>query len=279
MTTPLTWLYAPADRPDRVAKAFASPADVVVVDLEDAVAPEHKDAARDGLADLLAGLLAQMPGRAVQVRVNGLDSPWGRADHAAVAALPSEVGARLPKVVGAAQVRELARAVGDRPLHLLVESARGVEEAFEAARSHARVASLGLGEADLRSDLGVEGDEGLAWSRGRVVSAARAAGLPSPSMSVHPQVHDDEGLALSCAAGRRLGFVGRSAIHPRQLPVIVAAFLPSAAELARAHDVLEAVAGAQAAGQGTVVLPGGQFLDVAMVDQARRVVELGSRGR
>lgn len=278
MTVALTWLYVPGDRPDRVAKAFASEADVVVVDLEDAVAPDHKVAARDGLADLLAELGAEHPGRDVQVRVNATGSPWAEADHAVVAALPALVGARLPKVVGAAHVRELAAAVGDRPLHLLVESARGVEEAYDAARAHSRVVTLGLGEADLRSDLGVDDDDGLAWSRSRIVIAARAAGLAAPSMSVHPHVRDDEGLTRSCAVGRRLGFLGRAAIHPRQLPVIVAAFLPSEDELARAREVLAAVAGAQAMGQGTVLLQDGRFLDVAMVNNARRIVELGSRG-
>ncbi len=276
----LTWLYVPADRPDRVATALASAADVVVVDLEDAVAPAHKAAARADLAELLGPGALAAAGRGpdrVQVRVNALGGPWAAADHAALAALHPEIGARVPKVEGPADVRAVADAVGDRPLHLLVESALGVEECLAAARAHPRVAALGLGEADLRSDLGVDGDEGLAWSRARVVSAARAAGLPAPAMSVYPSVHDDDGLVRSCRAGRLLGFLGRAALHPRQLPLIVEAFLPTAEAVERARTVLEAVGAARAAGHGTVVLPDGRFLDVAMVEQARRTVELGAR--
>jgi hypothetical protein len=149
--------------------------------------------------------------------------------------------------------------------------------AYDVARAHPRVASLGLGEADLRSDLGVDDDLGLAFARSRVVNAARAAGLAPPVMSAYLNVHDDDGLARSCAVGRGLWFVGRTAIHPRQLPVIVAAFLPTAEQVVRARLVLDAVARARAAGSGTVVLPDGTFLDVAMVERARRTVALGER--
>jgi len=272
MTRPvLTLLYAPADRPELAAKALAGDADVVVLDLEDAVAPARKEAARAALAGLLAAAPA---GRPAQVRVNEERTGWHAADLAAVAALPPGVGLRVPKVHDPDAVRALARAVPGRPLHLLLEDALGVEQAYALATADPAVASVGLGEADLRSDLGVTDDAGLAWARSRVVTAARAAGLPAPSMSVHPHVTDLDGLRASCATGRALGFVGRAAIHPRQLPVIREAFTPDAAEVARAREVLDRVAGARAAGVGAVVLADGTFLDVAMVERARAVVEL-----
>ncbi|PYF98267.1 citrate lyase subunit beta / citryl-CoA lyase [Georgenia satyanarayanai] len=269
---PLTLLYVPGDRPDRVAKALASAADAVIVDLEDAVAPGVKDAARGHVAELLADV---PPERAVQVRVNAAGTPWHDDDVATVAALPAHVGLRLPKAEDPAAVAALAGRVGGRELHLLVESALGVERAFDLA-SVAGVASLGLGEADLRSELRVDDDAGLTWVRSRVVVAARAAGLPSPVMSAYPHVTDLAGLAESCRAGRRLGFSGRTAVHPAQLDTIRAAFLPSTQEVGRAREVVERVEGAVAAGTGALVLADGTFLDVAMVERARATLALAT---
>jgi len=266
-TPPLTLLYAPADRPDRVAKAFATSADVVIVDLEDAVAPAAKETARASATALVAEV-----SRRVQVRVNQRGTPWHADDVAAVALLPRAVGARVPKVESADEVRSLAAALPGRELHLLIESALGVERAFEIASASPQVASVGLGEADLRSDLRVDDDGGLAWVRSRLVVAARAAGLPSPSMSAYPHVKDVDGLVASCRAGRALGFLGRTAIHPVQLDPIREAFLPSAEEVSRAREVLDRVGAAAARGVGAIALADGTFLDVAMVERARSVL-------
>ena len=270
---PLTLLYVPGDRPDRVAKALDSAADAVVVDLEDAVAPAAKAAAREHVSRLLADLPAR---RRVQVRVNAAGTPWHEDDVAAVAALPAAVGLRLPKAQDPDAVTALAARVAGRALHLLVESALGVERAFALA-SVPGVASIGLGEADLRSELRVDDDAGLTWARSRVVVAARAAGLPSPAMSVYPHVRDLAGLAESCRAGRRLGFSGRAAIHPAQLEPIRAAFLPSTEEVERARTVVERVTGAVEAGTGALALPDGTFLDVAMVERARATIALAEQ--
>ena len=139
------------------------------------------------------------------------------------------------------------------------------------------VASLGLGEADLRSALGVGSSADLGWQRARVVNAAAAAGLTPPAMSVYAQVSDADGLAASCRTGRAAGFLGRAAIHPRQLPVIVAAFLPTPEETARARGIVDGFAAANEAGGGTFVMPDGTFIDVAMIRAARRTLELGER--
>lgn len=272
---PLTLLYVPGDRPDRVVKAIASDADVVLVDLEDAVAPSRKDEARD----VAARLLAELPtGRAAQVRINHPQTPWHADDVAMLAALPPAIGARVPKVESVAEVQALAASLPGRELHLLVESALGVERAFELATASPQVASIGLGEADLRSDLRVSDDAGLAWARSRVVVAARAARLPAPVMSAYTHVRDLDGLDASCRAGRLLGFCGRTAIHPAQLPVIPEAFLPTADEVAAAREVIDRVGEAAVHGVGAIALDDGTFLDVAMVEQARAVLALAGRG-
>jgi citrate lyase subunit beta/citryl-CoA lyase len=271
---PLTLLYVPGDRADRVAKAIASDADVVLVDLEDAVAPVRKDEARSTAARVLAELPA---GRAAQVRINHPQTPWHADDVAMLSGLPLAISARVPKVESVAEVQALAASLPRRELHLLVESALGVERAFELATASPQVASIGLGEADLRSDLRVSDDAGLAWARGHVVVAARAARLPAPAMSAYTHVRDLDGLAASCRAGRLLGFCGRTAIHPAQLPVIREAFLPTAEEVAAAREVVDRVGEAATRGVGAIALDDGTFLDVAMVEQARAVLARSGR--
>lgn len=266
----LTLLYVPADRPDRIAKALASGADGVVVDLEDAVAPSRKASARDGLRSVLEGL---RPGVTVQVRVNAVGTPWHEQDLAAVAGLP--VGVRIPKAESAEAIAAVAARVPGHELHPLIESALGVERAFEVA-SAPQVATLGLGETDLKADLGAT-DAGLGWVRGRIVNAARAAGLPAPLMSAFTHVTDLAGLADSCREGRALGFRGRSAIHPNQLTTIREAFLPTADEVARARLVLERLEGAIRSGRGALQLPDGTFIDLAMGEQARETLALATR--
>lgn len=274
----LTWLYVPGDRPERFEKAVASGADAVIIDLEDAVALSHKRAARAATAEYLT----QVPPVPVYVRVNALTGPEVAADVAAVAGLPGLTGLRLPKVQAPQQIRELVAVLAgltDRAmaLYCLIESALGVEAAYQIAAAHPTVVGIGLGEADLSADLNVTSEPGLTWPRSRVVVASRAAGLPPPAMSVYPHVSDLEGLTESCRAGRGLGFLGRAAIHPRQLPVIAEAFRPGEAEVDKARAVIEAVTGAQRRDSGTVVLADGSFADVAMIAAASRTLALADR--
>jgi len=157
---PLTWLYVPADRPDRVEKAIASRAHAVIVDLEDGVAPGAKDEARANLGHLL-GVPQE---KTVLVRINA----GSGADLEAVAGLPI-AAIVLPKVEAPGDVVDAGL-----PVHALIESPAGIEAAFEVAR-HPLVAGISLGEADLRSQTGAL-EKGLDWPRGRIVNAAVAAG-------------------------------------------------------------------------------------------------------
>lgn len=275
MRPPLTLLYVPSDRPDRVGKALVAAADAVIVDLEDAVAPAAKDVARDGLAAVLAtpAGAARVSDGVVQVRINAAGSPWWDADLDAVAALPSSVGVRVPKCEDPATLTDLVTRLPARAVHALIESARGVEAAYALARCPG-VASLGLGEADLLADLGVIDATGLTWARGRLVNAAAAAGLPPPVMSVYTDVADLDGLRRSCVEGRRLGFRGRAAIHPRQLDVITTAFRPTEDEIRRAREIVEGLD----ASKGASLLPDGRFVDTAVLRQARRTLDLLERG-
>ncbi|RZU01950.1 citrate lyase subunit beta/citryl-CoA lyase [Kribbella rubisoli] len=265
----LTALYVPANRPDRFAKAVAAGPDLVVFDLEDAVPVDAKADAR-GWAVAWIAANARGP---VEIRVNALGSPWIDDDLAAISAVPT-VRIRLPKVESAADVRAVLEKVPSARITALIESPLGVERAFEIATADPRVVAVALGEADLSSALGVDDAAGLAWSRGRLVSASRAAGLGAPMMSVYPRVDDFDGLRRTSLEGRILGFVGRTAIHPRQLSTIVEAFTPTAVQVAEAEALLAAVEKAGVSDGGVIVLPDGRMVDPAMIGRAREVTTL-----
>ncbi len=252
---PLTWLYVPADRPDRVENAIGSRAHAVIVDLEDGVAPASKEQARASLPELL-GRRREKP---VFVRVNA----GSEADLEVVRELEIE-GVVMPKVERREDVP------GGLRVNALIESAAGLEAAYAIA-CHPGVAGVSLGEADLRSQTGAL-EAGLDWARSRIVNAAVAAGLPRPQQSVYPHVRDLDGLAASCRHGRELGHLGRAAIHPDQLPVIEQAYLPTAEEVERARATIERLEGS---GAGT--LGGGEFVDAAMLGAARQVVAIAER--
>jgi citrate lyase subunit beta / citryl-CoA lyase len=246
-------LYVPGSRPDRFDKAADTGADVIL-DLEDSVAEGDRPAARAAVAAWLPR--ARGP---VQVRVNAPGSDALRAD---LAALPADVELRVPKVQAPGDLD----AFGGRPVHVLLETALGVENAFEIARAPG-VVSMALGEADLAAELGLDGEEAFDWIRSRLVVAARAAGLAAPMMSAYAAVADLDGLAASCRRGRRLGLRGRTAVHPRQVPVIRSAFAPTDDELAWAAAVLSALESS-----GVATLADGSMVDAAMARRARAIL-------
>jgi citrate lyase subunit beta/citryl-CoA lyase len=267
-----SWLYVPGNHPERIAKAMATGADAVVIDLEDAVPPELKQLARESAVRAAETRGANDRPPRLWVRVNDPMGPWGEADLDALHGVPLD-GLRVPRTENAVVVRSVAQRSG-LPLQLLLETAAGLMNAQDLATAHPLVAGIGLGEADLAADLRVVSDEGLAWARGWVVAVARAAGLQSPIQSVWTDLADTEGLRTSTERARRTGFLGRSVIHPRQIPVVHSVFTPSSAEVDAALVIVEALEHARRNGEAAVLDDKGRFIDPAVVDRAQLVLEL-----
>lgn len=268
----LAALYVPGDRPDRFAKASASGADVVILDLEDAVSPSRKEVAREAVADYLS----RQPPCPTAVRVNGAGTAWYEADLAAIAQCSWVNAIRLPKCESPEQVAEASARSGGRRVQAVIESAIGVERLAEIAAAAATV-GVSLGESDLRSELSITDPDGLDWVRSRLVIAARGAGLAAPMMSVYPDLRDLDGLAASCRFGKARGFLGRAAIHPKQVSVIREAFRPTTEEVASATVIRDALSAAERAGFGVAVLPDGRMVDAAMRLGAERTLALAEQ--
>ena len=273
-------LYIPATRPELYEKALASDADAVIIDLEDAVAPDRKEEGRATLVELLGGggSGGARPPKPVYVRINALGTALAHADVEAVAGLPL-AGVRVPKVESAEQVRTVAGWLDGTGFELwcLIESALGLERAFEIASAHPAVASISIGEVDLGASLRITADAGFAYARGRCVAAARAAGLDSPMLSVYTHVKDTDGLRASCVAGKALGYFGRNCIHPGQIGTVNEVFTPSEEDVIQAKEVIAIIAGSVETGAGALALPDGRFLDIAFIEQAQATLALAAR--
>ncbi len=271
----LSWLYVPGDRPERFDKAVASGASVVILDLEDAVSPAHKDAAR---SHVVAYLNERSSGPTpLHVRVNGLGTAWVDDDLTALAgdgagAAAHPDGIRVPKVESVDDLDRVALAVGpSMPLYAIVESARGLRS-VDAIAAHPAVAGVALGEQDLLAELGVTAPAAVDAMRLQVVLAAAAAGKGPVPMSVFPRIRDDAGFLETSRAGRALGMVGRSVIHPAQVALTRQAFRPDQGEIDWATDVV-ATAGDDDA-PGATSTADGQFVDAPVLARARALLAL-----
>lgn len=245
-----TFLFVPGDRPGRFAKAVASGADVVLLDLEDAVAPADKDTAR-------AEVGAWLRDHRAMVRINAPGTPWFAAD----AALVAERG--VPVVVPKAENPGVL--AGFREVMALVETARGVERAGELAAVPS-VTRLAFGSVDLAAELGVapEDPEPFAYARSRLVIASAAAGLAPPVDGVTTDLRDDERLEADVRYARRMGFGGKLCVHPRQIAPVRAGFATTEAERDWARGVL-------AAGESASTVDG-QLVDKPVLERARRIL-------
>lgn len=283
-----SYLFAPGDDAHVVAKALVAGADAVVLDLEDAVAPDRRWEARETVRGILAGLSAadtSVDTPEVHVRVNRLGDGHCPDDLAA-ATVPAVAAIRLPKTEDAAMVRQVSAGlavlereqglpIGSIALYPTIESAKGVLEAREIAAADPRVARLVLGQADLVADLGAAGDDTLATlvPRSLVVLASRAAGIGAPVDGASTNLADLDGLRSECARARALGMSGKSVIHPRQLGPVHEIFSPRREELDRAMRIVDAAEAAAAAGRGATVLDG-EMIDHAVVRRARGVLAM-----
>lgn len=258
-------LFVPGNRPDRIDKAFATSAELVCIDLEDAVAPAEKDATRAALIDLLPSL----PAARTIVRINGLRTREGLADLLALdgaAALPAWL--MIPKLAAPAEAAIAASLLGDRIAGLLgiVETVEGLADS-RAIASAPGVAGLMLGIADLSAELGCATDwEPLLAARTVLVAACAAAGI-TPIDGPSLDLSGGAACAEEARRARALGFVAKAAIHPAQLAAIHANFRPTASDIA---DAREAVAAFAAAG-GQAVRFKGRLLEAPIVRQLERV--------
>lgn len=274
-----TFLFVPADRPERYARALGSGAGAVIVDLEDAVAPEAKPRARALLSEGLAALPAGDRGRLL-VRVNACGTPWHEDDRALVARLCSQglAGVVQPKAEGRAELAAMAAAIGaEGVLVPLIESAAGLA-ALDAIAGAPQVLRLAFGHLDFQADLGLscgEDETELAPVRLALVLATRRAGLAAPIDGVTPDWRDAERLGADARRARRGGFGAKLCIHPAQIAVAHAALGPNADEVAWAQRVRAA---AQAAGGGVISLDG-RMIDAPVVKLAERLLALDAQGR
>ena len=269
-------LFAPADRPDRVAKAAGLPADVVVVELEDGVAPERKAVAREeagrAIAEVDFGL------REVGLRVNRISTLQGIADILALAAWPRKPDLIIvPKVESAGEVRLydelLTEMNADSQLLPFIESSRGLQAAGEIAMASPRISSLAFGIADLSTELGCRPAwEPMLFCRASIVSAGALAGI-SLIDPPYLDIRDETGLIEECKRVRDMGYSGKICIHPSQLEPVNQAFTPTIEEVEKARRIDEA---ASTQGGGAILVDG-RMVDRPVVISARRVVAIADR--
>lgn len=277
-----TMLYLPGNNPNMLTRGYLFGSDGLILDLEDAVAMVEKDTARILVSKYLQQ--GEFGGCEVTVRINGIDTEYWKDDLAAVVPARRLDGIRAPKVDDAATVKildeELSRLEdknglpqGKLKLFCLLETAKGIWNAYDIATASPRVAAIIPGGEDLRADLKTERSDDsteLEWARRMLVFAARAAGV-DPLDTVFSRVTDDAGLRKETQFIKQLGFAGKSIIHPNQIAIIHDVFNPTEQEIAKAQKIIAAAKEAAARGQGAVSVDG-KMVDVPVVKRAEYIL-------
>lgn len=273
-------LYMPGSNPRALDKARSLPADGLILDLEDAVAPDAKQVAREQVAAALEE--GGYGHRELLLRVNGLSTAWGKDDIEAVSRLSSLPHAVLiPKIDTAADVKEAIKALEQAgcadslDIWIMAETPLCILNIAEIARAHPRLTGIVMGTSDLSKDTRVRHTPdrlGFIAALNLCVYAARANGLAIID-GVQLDLQDEVLLQASCIQGRDLGFDGKSLIHPNQIAAANAAFAPDESELASAREIIEAFEAAQAEGKGVVVVKG-RLVENLHVEEARRQLAL-----
>lgn len=274
-------LFTPGDRIDMVEKAVRSGTDAVIVDLEDAVSLDKKAEARAKLADLPDAPVPYF------VRTNGPDTDqfWddvlaaGHADVVGLIIPKAERPTTIMQLDGALTVIEKARGrePGSIDVVPLIESAVGVRSTYDMAVASDRVQCVMFGggeQGDLVADLGVEWTPegtGLMYARSQVLLSSRAAGVPHPMEAVYMDFRNDEGMRMECELARTLGYVGKVAIHPAQIPIINQVFTPPEDVVAYQRKVLTAFEEAEAEGKASIAVDG-KMVDYAVARVARTII-------
>lgn len=266
---PRSYLFVPGDRPERFAKALASGADAVVIDLEDAVSPAAKDAARNSLQEWLARVGADQPPRPVVVRVNASDTVWFEDDLRACAA-PGVGAIMVPKAERADELSRVAALQG-KPLIALVETAAGFDNLRSVACA-AGVQRLAFGSIDFQLDTGISGDgDELLLFRSQIVLMSRVAGLAPPVDGVSTSISDAQAVMDEAQRARRLGFGAKLCIHPAQVDAVNRSFSPSPADIDWAQRVLAAAASATST-SGSAFAVDGKMVDKPVILRAEAIL-------
>jgi len=276
-------LFVPASSEKFFAKAKDSPADTLIFDLEDAVAPERKPAARETLKEVLRD-----PGFSRferTVRINGLDTPWFLDDVLAMVEAGAD-GLVVPKTNAAESIlfvdrlvslaeQRCGRVVGSVVLLPLIEQPEAIGNAFAIARSTKRIGGIAFGHGDFSAAMGIKAapsvDGIVLHARCQVVMAAKAAGV-TPIDNVYLDIPDVEGLTAETRQGKQLGYEGKACIHPTQVAPVNAVYTPTAEEVAYARDLIFAFEQAVAEGKGAVAFRG-RMIDGPIAEIERLVLE------
>ncbi len=280
-----TFLFAPGNHARRVEKALGLDADAVILDLEDAVAIAEKPATRATVVDAL-----QRPRTGLgYIRVNAISTEFCHGDIQAVVAKGVD-GIILPKVEAAHEIKTIDWLIGELEherglpkggidLIPIIETAKGLQAAYEIAAAGTRVKRMAFGAGDLTLDMNIE------WSRDElellpyrstVVQASRAAGIEPPLDTVWIELKDTDGFKASTLRCRQLGFQGKMCIYPDQVPVVNETLAPSAAEVGWSRRVVAAFAEAEKAGSASIQLDG-KFIDYPIVYRADRLIAMAER--
>lgn len=268
-----SWLFVPASRPERIAKALASGADAVIVDLEDAVAPHEKESARQALLQAFGALPAKQRAQVV-VRINAGGTPWFAGDVQALQTLVADGGAgvMLPKAEDAATLQQLLPALGNRGVIVpIIESVNGLH-AIDAIAAAPQVLRLAFGHLDFQVDAGMAcapDETELVPVRLAVVLASRRANLSAPVDGVTTNTQDGTVTRADAERALRGGFGGKLCIHPAQVSEVNAAFTPTDAQLQSAQQILDAASAAQ----GGVCVVNGRMVDAPVIALATKTVQ------
>lgn len=273
-----SFIFMPGLKPEMFPKAAASGADIVCIDLEDAIAPQHKDLARANTVALAADLPPH-DGVEVIVRLNCTRTAEGLADLGALlaAAVPFPA-VMLPKVKSPGEVRAVDEMLDEyglaTRLHVIIETNDGLEAAYEIARSSDRIEALFFGGVDMAADLRCRNDwESLLYGRSRVVHAAAGAGLDVVDVP-YLDLDDLDGMRVEAERAAGLGFSGKGSIHPKQIPILNEVFSPDAAAVAYAEKVVAAFADADT---GLVVVDG-KLIEKPVLRTAHRILAAAGKG-
>lgn len=274
MAAPYTYLFVPGNRPERFAKAAASDAERVILDLEDAVAPADKAGARKAIHDWMHAIAGQQKPQRLMVRINDARSDFCADDLSLLRTLPA-CGVMLAKAERAEDLQKVRDAMQpDTELLALVETAAGIA-ACQSIASHAAVTRLALGALDLMVDLNIPADSPtLALAASQLVLASRAAGLVAPVAGVTPSVSADDTQA-DMQDALRIGFGAKMCIHPAQLTGVRRALAPQPVEVQWAQEVVTAWDAAHAGNGPTGALQvGGKMVDKPVYLRALRLLDL-----